>query len=507
MQPIRSRLVSWLRGTRTWWLLALGLALLALSHVRFGVGVLAWVAPLPFLVALREREGWRFRVAFAGALVLGYSLAMSKIVTEPVPAALAFAFGAPIALVHLPAYLLWDRLVRRGRDGLAILAFAAVSSLAEWAQAERTPFGVWGAAPTSQVGSLPVLQLLALAGMPGLSFLIHGVAATIEAAWSRRVRWPAPAAVAAVVVVALAWGAARADRPSTGPEVRAATIRTEATFGGLPIPPDVERRRIDDTLVERTRAAAAAGATLVVWTEGATLVLPREEAAFRERAASVARAHRIELVVSYVMPIRVSPLLYENRARWYGPDGAERLAYLKHQPVPGEPAVAGAAPAPAFETSFGLATAAICYDYDFPAIARAHTRSGAGLVAVPSSDWRGIDPVHTEMAAMRAIEGGFSIVRSTRFGLSAGIDAYGRMRGRVSTNASREPFMLVSVPTAPVPTLYAALGNTVLAPLAVIVAVALYALFVRRGLRAPGAGTTQGVDDRDDTADRHGQPA
>jgi apolipoprotein N-acyltransferase len=56
---------------------------------------------------------------------------------------------------------------------------------------------------------------------------------------------------------------------------------------------------------------------------------------------------------------------------------------------------------------------ALCYDYDFPALAAQHGSLGVDLVALPSSDWRGIDPIHTQMAAVRAIEQGVSIVRST----------------------------------------------------------------------------------------------
>jgi len=174
------------------------------------------------------------------------------------------------------------------------------------------------------------------------------------------------------------------------------------------------------------------------------------------------------------MPLSFEPLRYENRARWLGPDGRERIAYLKHHPVPAEPAVPGKAPAPTITTGFGLASLAICYDYDFPALGRVHARSNAGLVAVPSSDWRGIDPIHTEMAAMRAIEGGFSIVRATRFGLSAGIDAHGRLRAQQSTNETVEPFVMAALPTERIATLYSKLGNAVLMPLLLLLAWALW---------------------------------
>ena len=461
-------------------LLALGLGLLVLAHTRWGVGALAWVAPWPLLAALRLRPDRRFVLAFGALFIAGWIVATAKIVTAPVPPAIALGYGIPIALVHLPAYLLWSALVRRGRDGLAVAAFAAATALAEWAQAELTPLGVWGATPTSQVGSLAVLQSIALVGMPGLSFLMNAVAAAIEARVAGMLPRGVAPALAIVTAELLVWGAVRADAPIDGPTVRAAMIRTDATMGGLPIPSAERRRRDHETLLQRSDEAATAGARLVVWPEAANLLLRAEERAYMAEASALARRHGIELVVSYILPVSTEPLRYENRARWFGPDGAERIAYLKHHPVPGEPAIAGASPAEALATTFGLASLAICYDYDFPALARVHARSGAGLVAVPSSDWRGIDPIHTEMAAMRAIEGGFSVVRSTRFGLSAGIDARGRLLAQQSTNTSAEPYVLATVPTERIATFYSRLGNAVLLPLVALLLWALAALRSRR---------------------------
>ena len=81
------------------------------------------------------------------------------------------------------------------------------------------------------------------------------------------------------------------------------------------------------------------------------------------------------------------------------------------------------------------------------------------FVALPSSDWRGIDPIHTEMAALRAIEQGFSIVRSTRFGLSAGIDPFGRTRARRSSFETDDRVLLVDLPRHGIPTAYRRMGD------------------------------------------------
>jgi apolipoprotein N-acyltransferase len=103
--------------------------------------------------------------------------------------------------------------------------------------------------------------------------------------------------------------------------------------------------------------------------------------------------------------------------------------------------------------------AALCYDYDFPQLAAEHGAHAADLVALPSSDWRGIDPIHTQMAAVRAIEQGISIVRSTRFGLSAGIDPHGRLRAWSSSFDAPDRVTIIDLPRRGTPTLYRRTGD------------------------------------------------
>src|SRR5512139_910003 len=112
-------------------LLLAGVALTALAHVRAPLAALAWVAPVPFLMLLRSRPGWHARAAVVLALLVAWSLALGKILTDPMPAALALAFGVPIALLRAPAFLLWDALLRRQRPLLAVAAFGVTSALAE----------------------------------------------------------------------------------------------------------------------------------------------------------------------------------------------------------------------------------------------------------------------------------------------------------------------------------------------------------------------------------------
>ena len=104
--------------------------------------------------------------------------------------------------------------------------------------------------------------------------------------------------------------------------------------------------------------------------------------------------------------------------------------------------------------------AAICYDYDFPYLAKGYGSLGADIVMLPSSDWRGIDPLHTEMAAFRAVEQGHSVLRSTRFGLSAAITPYGEMVSQMSSFDDNDKIMYAHLPAKGVTTLYSLIQDS-----------------------------------------------
>jgi len=448
---------------RAWRWLVLGAALIAASQLRFGVGVLAWIAPIPFLRYARLRPGARGGAGLALASLVGWVAALAKIVTPPVPPVLAVAFALPVWLFLTLPYLAMPVLRRLG-ERVAVLAFAAWMVAGEWTLHAALPFGTWGSAANTQLDGLALLQLASVTGLHGVSFLLYVVSASLEslaAAPSRaRLRF-ASAWVIATVAVASA-GQVRLARAAAigGAHTLVAAVGTDSTIGAGPIPGEAQLASIEEGLFARTRRAAASGAKLVVWTEAATLVRPEGEASFLARVGALARAEEIAIAAGYVVPVSTAPLRYENRYALFGPDGRLDHVYDKHHPVPGEPAEAGKAPMPLYVSdTLGRLSGAICYDYDFPRLGLQHAALDLDLVVLPSSDWRGIDPSHTEMAGLRAIEGGHSVLRSTRFGLSAGIDPYGRMRGSLSHFDDRERVLVVSLPRHGVRTVYGVVGD------------------------------------------------
>ena len=78
---------------------------------------------------------------------------------------------------------------------------------------------------------------------------------------------------------------------------------------------------------------------------------------------------------------------------------------------------------------------------------------------VPASGWELIRPYHTEVALLRALEGGFSVVRQAREGTSMAVDHLGNALAYQDCFATDVPIMIVAVPTRGVRTGYAFLGD------------------------------------------------
>jgi apolipoprotein N-acyltransferase len=450
--------------SRLW--LAAGAALIVLAHMRWGIGIAGWFAPIPLLRYLRITEGWRSRLAFASVVTLAWVLTTAKIVSAPLPLMFAL-FGAPIGFLQIIGYLAADWIRRRLGDAAGIVVLPSAMVVLEHVQHRIAALGqgTWGAAGYTQLDNLPVLQLASVFGLAGVSYLIYLVAAAVEAAASARLDCRPRvrvnrirSAVLVGVVVVHAWGSMRLALP-TGETVRVAAIGTVGTFDGSSEVSSAERATIIDQLALDTEAAARGGAKLVVWTEAAALVSPAEEPALIARVRSLAVTSHVHVVAAYIVLLADSPLRFENKYAWARPDGELDHTYWKHHPAPGEPAIVGTEPLTAVEDDFATMGGALCYDYDFPALAQVHGALGVDLVALPSSDWRGIDPVHTQMAGLRAIEQGTSIIRSTRFGLSAGIDPLGRIRASSSSFDTAERVMIADLPRHGFATIYRAIGD------------------------------------------------
>lgn len=441
------------------WYLVIGVIVMAATHMTVSVDLIAWISSVPFLIYLSITKGWKSRLLFILALIIAWSFCVSKILSPPMPVIMIFLFSVPISLFNLPGYLLWDRFKKYK---WSFLLFPAIMVLMEWIQYTFTPFASWGVAAYTQSHNLTLMQSLSLFGMPGLSFLIYWVNISItEIAVNRKLTLQTFQIPLSVLLILVIFGALRYDiSKSKGTNtITVAAVGTDSEVSGLPLPSKESNEKVKDNLFQRTRIAAKNNAALVVWNEAATFILPEEELMWKDSLSALASVLKISLVASYVMPVSIAPLKYENKYLFIDSNGTIVYTYHKHQPVPGEPSIKGNEPLKVFDINATKIGGAICYDYDFPYLARGFGKLNADIVAVPSSDWRGIDPLHSKMAAFRAIEQGHSILRSTRFGNSAAITPYGEIISQMSSFDNNNKIMMAHLPVRGTITLYSVIGD------------------------------------------------
>lgn len=457
-------IITW-RRFPSWAYLILGGILLPLGSLKWNIAPLAWIAPVPFLLYLRlaSQQRWH-RAWLLIAILCGAHLMTFKFVTDPVPWMLAIAYGVPIALVLWSVYVLWNAISRRAGEIWGLYTFPALLALAEVAGYRLTEFGVWGAMANTQLEDLRLLQLASLTGVSSIGFVMAwgaSLLAAVVATANRRSLRPHLIAFGAVIAAVYGYGSLRLFSEQPGDTVNVAGI--VADLGPTPagLPGDEAVARNTEELFARSELAADRGARLVVWNEAATVVKQEHESQFIARATDFARRRAVDLVLAYIVPLSAEPFAMENKYLWISEQGEILETYFKHHPVPGEGSVKGEAPLVALQRPYGAVAGAICYDYDFPEMSLGHARAAAGIVAVPSSDWRGIDPYHTQMARVRAIEGGFSVVRPVRWATSGAFDAFGRQRAAMSHFEENDRIMMATVPTRRMPTLYASIGDSV----------------------------------------------
>jgi apolipoprotein N-acyltransferase len=442
------------------WYLVIGVATMTLTHMTFSIEVMAWVSSVPFLIYLSLTQGWKSRLTFILALVLAWSFVVTKIISDPIPLVLVFLYSIPISLFHLPGYLTWSKF-KNQKYGLFL--FPVIMIIMEWIQYTFTPLASWGVAAYTMHDNVSLIQTVSLFGLAGLSFLIYWVNVSIaNIIIKRKISISTFQLPLSMLFLLIVFGSIRYDMSKANgiDTVTVAAVGTDSEVSGLPLPSKESNEQTKSALFKRTRTAADGGAKIISWNEAAIFIMPEDENEWINSIKQLAVELNITLVASYVTPISQTPLRYENKYQFIDSLGSITHAYLKHQPVPGEPAVQGKSPLKVVDITGTKIGAAICYDYDFPYLAKGYGELGADMVIIPSSDWRGIDPVHTEMAAFRAVEQGHSVLRSTRFGLSAAITPYGEMVSQMSSFDKNDKIMYAQLSAKGVTTLYSIIQDS-----------------------------------------------
>jgi len=477
-------------------IIALG-ALAALGQAPWGLWPLSVAALALAYGIFRQVRGWRGAAWLGWGLGTGHFLLAFHWIVEPFMVdAARHGWMAPFALLGLAAgmALYWGAALALARAaGGGPAAFVASLGLAEAARGWLFTGFPW-AQPGHVLIDTAFLHWASYVGSPGLLVLV--LAASV-ALW-HVVAGARAGGAAVLVALAALWPLGAALTPDAAPAPGAPVVRLIQ-----PNAPQHEKWHPDKVRIfyDRQRAFSAAGDAppdLVVWPETAVPAL-------LERAgpmlAAISEAARDAPVVLGIQRTE-GPRIYNSLAV-VAAGGTVRGVYDKHHLVPfgeympfgdllgrfgihGLAANAGrgysAGPGPQLIEIAGLGRALplICYEGVFARELRAPQGRPDFLLLITNDAWFGqvSGPYqHLAQARLRSAEFGLPMIRVANTGVSAMIDATGRVTARIALGEAgwRDAPLPPPLPA----TVYARLGD---APMLALY-VALLALSLRRKRR------------------------
>ena len=460
--------------------------------------------------------GWWFGLGYfvPGLYWIGYAF----LVDAP-----TFAWLLPAAILGLPAYLalftalgfalarlLWTR------DASRVIALAASLTVSEWLRGYVLTGFPWNTFGYALSEPLALAQTASLIGLWGLTFLSVAIfaspAALIDGRSRGRRPWIAPVTALLLLIAMGMFGIVRLALQPTATvagvklRIMQPNLQQDVRFN-YSAKAEVMQKYL--TLSDRASGPQSTGvrdASILIWPESAfPFFLTREADAMAQiadllpkgtvlitgsvRAPDLPPGVRVTRAYNsiYIIDHDGSILSVYDKLHlvpfgeflplqdWMEKLGFEQLTRVQGGFIPGTRRRPMALPnAPPM-------LPLICYEAIFPGDVATRDDRPGWIVNLTNDGWFGISTgpyQHLQQARLRAIEQGLPVVRAANTGISAVIDASGRIVARLGLGV--EGVLDSGLPSAIAPTIYARSGDI---PAAAIVLAALIFVIRRRSAR------------------------
>jgi apolipoprotein N-acyltransferase len=459
--------------------LALAAVFSLFSNGKWNIPLATWLSLVFSLRFWRTQPLKRGFIIYTFVSMVPFYFAWQGLV--PIPGVGYFIFVVIVCLCNALIFVADHLLAPRLKGFVSTLVFPLAMVTMQYIMMLTSPYSSFGSLAYTQYGNLPLLQILSVTGLSGITFLLAWFASVVNWAWEQRFEWKKAwrgvVTYAGILALVLLFGGVSLLAPPSSDTTRMAAIpvtkfllidpaihdSVQRLPSGEITETELESLRAEfsaniDDLLERSEREARAGSSIIFWSECSGLVLKEDEAALIERGRTLARQEGIYLGMA-LGTITPGNILFENKIVLIEPSGEIAWEYFKARPVPGESSVRGDGEILTLDTPYGKIAVAICFDMDFPNLIRQAGEAGVDVIFNPVNDWEEVASLRMQMATFRAIENGFSLVRPTSNGFSVATDYQGRVLAITNYFTSEDPVMIAYVPTKGATTIYSQIGD------------------------------------------------
>jgi len=477
--------------------------LLVFSFPKAELFPLAWIALIPLLISLYDKDHWAaFKSGFCFGIVYFYGTlywiyhSIHYYGAVPlVPSILVVLVLCMYFSLYTAFFALLYAANMKRTDMPALIVAPLLWTTLEFLRSYVLGGFPWSSLGYSQYTFLPVIQIADITGVYGVSFLIVAVnAAFVDVFLYKRRYVERPlasllptiggfVALALFMVFTLSYGVYRLHQDRSGSVIKAAVIQGNIEQDKKWDPS--YQQAVINTYKDLSFSAAREMPELIVWPETAAPFFFRTDKVNTDYMVSFERQLNSYLLFGSVMAInrndrpKPSATRYTNSAVLLDKNGNITYIYDKIHLVPfGEfmpfrhllsfldltgaigDFVSGESYTKAV-TPFGSFGTLICYEIIFPGLVRKfYTNGGDFIVTITNDAWFGKTPgpyQHFSMAVFRAIENRKPVIRSANTGISGFIDSCGRILA--TTDLFTRTYLVSSVKTDRTLTPYTKYGD------------------------------------------------
>jgi apolipoprotein N-acyltransferase len=443
--------------------LLIGFISLFFSNGRWAIPIAAFLAPIFLVRFLRFQKPLKGFLFFIAAGFISNIFIWEELV--PVSGIFYYVMTFMMSLFTALVFLI-DRIYSQRLKGIiSTLVLPSVYVIMEYISVLTNPGGSFGALSTTQ-SSLPLLQIISITGLWGITFIILWTASIInwlldnnfDKSALRKASW----AYLFPIIIVILWGQIRLTNVSSIRTVKIASINIPSSdihhiFNDQP---DSINEKINSSFLNNCEIAAKSEAKFVFGNEIMLNLNSDKEAEYIEKAKSAAVNNQIYIGLPLLIyPIENPDVRPMNKITWISPDGKILFEYYKAKPTPGEGNY-GDGVIRYFDSPYGRISSVICFDMDFHELIQQVNEMNVDIMLVPGNDWKEITPYHTYAASFRAIEQGFNLVRSASRGLSASFNYKGEVLSYQNYFNTKDEIFYSDVPMKGQHTIYAVIGDS-----------------------------------------------
>jgi apolipoprotein N-acyltransferase len=322
--------------------------------------------------------------------------------------------------------------------------------------------GTIGSIAYTQCNFLPLIQIASVTGIQGISFLLTFFPSAIAVALyyrndRRNARWSI-SILAGILIVVLTAGIIRLGSHRNSKTIKAALVSIDETKYHNVYDPDSGNQLTIARLYLNEMVAPADGAQVVMFPEKSIIVNDSTETLISRLFMDAARSRHVAIIAGVT---KIKKDHYENYAWVISKEGKLVTDYQKVNLFEGE-AMEGFKPGnriAVFQQEDIKQGVAICKDLDFQQFMNQYGKKKIAVLYVPAWDFVRDGWLHSRMAILRSVEGGYAMVRNAREGRLSISDYRGKVLYESNSENKKTTTLTGEVPVEIHSTIYSKTGD------------------------------------------------